>query len=92
MIKLIRAALEGRESAIVFVEFNAWLYQGYDDARAALLEVIASTLTEEAERRETGLDKARELLGRVNWLRAAKLTAGSALALTLGLPPVGLAR
>ena len=91
MIKLIRAALEGRESAIVFVEFNAWLYQGYDDARAALLEVIASTLTEEAERRETGLDKARELLGRVNWLRAAKLTAGSALALTLGLPTVGLA-
>ena len=91
MIKLIRAALEGRESAIVFVEFNAWLYQGYDDARAALLEVIASTLTEEAERRETGLDKARELLGRVNWLRAAKLTAGSALALAFGLPPVGLA-
>ena len=91
MIKLIRAALEGRESTIVFVEFNAWLYQGYDDARAALLEVIASTLTEEAARRETGLDKARELLGRVNWLRAAKLTAGSALALTLGIPPVGLA-
>lgn len=91
MIKLIRAALEGRESAIVFVEFNAWLYQGYDDARAALLEVIASTLAEEAERRETGLDKARELLGRVNWLRAAKLTASSALALTLGMPQIGLA-
>ena len=91
MIKLIRASLEGRESAIVFVEFNAWLYQGYDDARAALLEVIASTLTEEAKRRETGLDKARELLGRVNWLRAAKLTASSALALTLGMPPIGLA-
>ena len=91
MIKLIRVALEGRDSAIVFVEFNAWLYQGYDDARAALLEVIASTLTKEAERRETGLDKARELLGRVNWLRAAKLTASSALALTLGMPPIGLA-
>lgn len=95
MIKLIRAALEGRVQGsagpFVFVEFNAWLYQGYDDARAALLEVIATTLAEESARRETGLDKARELLGRVNWLRAARLTAGSALALALGLPPVGLA-
>ena len=30
------------------------------------------------------------LLKRVNWLRAVKLTAGSALALSLGLPPLGL--
>lgn len=90
MIKLIRGALERRNEEFVFVEFNAWLYQGYDDARAALLEVIASALTEEAEKRKTGLDKAQELLRRVNWLRVAKLTAGSALALALGLNPVGL--
>ena len=85
MIKLIRAALEerseGRNGEFVLVEFNAWLYQGYDDARAALLEVIASALTEEAQKRKTGLDKAQELLRRVDWLRAAKLTGGSALAL-----------
>lgn len=94
MIKLIRAAFEDRaqDSAdpFVFVEFNAWLYQGYDDARAALLEVIASALAEEAERRRTGLDKTRELLARVDWLRAAGLAAGSTLALALGLPPAGL--
>ncbi len=90
MIKLIRRALEGRNGSFVFVEFNAWLYQGYDDARAALLEVIATTLTAEAEKRKTGLDKAQELLRRVNWLRAAKLTASSALALGLGLPLVGI--
>src|SRR5215475_3127228 len=50
MIKLIRRSLGGRQGAdFIFVEFNAWLYQGYDDARAALMEVIASTLTKEAE-------------------------------------------
>lgn len=94
MIKLVRRSLEeraqGRASEFVFVEFNAWLYQGYDDARAALLEVIASKLAEEAAARETGVDKAQDLLRRVNWLRAAKLGAGSALALALGLPPTGL--
>lgn len=94
MIKLVRHSLEeraeGRASNFVFVEFNAWLYQGYDDARAALLEVIATKLSEEAAARETGIDKAQNLLRRVNWLRAAKLGAGSALALALGLPPTGL--
>lgn len=34
----------------VFVEFNAWLYQGYDDARAALMDVIASRLESEAQK------------------------------------------
>src|SRR5438552_7700354 len=79
MIKLIRRALNesatGKRGEFVFVEFNAWLYQGYDDARASLLEVIATILAREAEARQTGLDKARELLKRVDWLRAAKLTA-----------------
>jgi predicted KAP-like P-loop ATPase len=94
LIKLVRRSLEeraqGRASQYVFVEFNAWLYQGYDDARAALLEVIATRLTEEAKARETGVEKAQNLLRRVNWLRAAKLGAGSALALALGLPPTGV--
>jgi predicted KAP-like P-loop ATPase len=63
------------------VEFNAWLYQGYDDARAALMDVIASKLSEEAEKRKTGIEKTKDFLRRVNWLRTAKLTAGSAIAL-----------
>lgn len=94
MIKLVRRGLagrtEGRSSEFVFVEFNAWLYQGYDDARAALLDVIATTLAEEAEKRKTGVDKAHDLLKRVNWLRAAKMVVPSAIALAMGLPPVGL--
>ena len=94
MIKLVRAALAEKDQndpeQFIYVEFNAWLYQGYDDARAALLEVIATKLNEESEKRKTGTDKAKELLERVNWLRAAKLGAGSALALALGLPPTGL--
>ncbi|HEX5701883.1 MAG TPA: P-loop NTPase fold protein [Pyrinomonadaceae bacterium] len=95
MIKLTRQSLTNRHSEeedreFIFVEFNAWLYQGYDDARAALMDVIATKLQEEAHNRERGVDKAKDLLKRVNWLRAAKLVGGSAVALSLGLPPVGL--
>lgn len=84
MIRLIRRGLAGRvteePSPFVFVEFNAWLYQGYDDARAALLEVIATALADEAAARQTGIEKAQEFLARVNWFRVAKLAAGPALA------------
>ena len=94
MIKLIRAALKQRadkkERDFVFVEFNAWLYQGYDDARAALMEVIGDTLTAEAEKRKTGLESAKDFVLRIRWFRLIKLVAGSAVALHAGLPPVGL--
>ena len=103
MIKLVRRALDERAAKapalplqskpqrdFVFVEFNAWLYQGYDDARAALVDVIAGKLQAEAEARKTGLDKVKELLGRVNWLRAAKLLAVPAASLAFGLPAAGL--
>ncbi|WP_038098282.1 KAP family P-loop NTPase fold protein [Thioalkalivibrio sp. HK1] len=94
MIKLVRASLEEKNQnnpkKFIYVEFNAWLYQGYDDARAALLDVIATKLNEEAEERKTGVDKAKGLLQRVNWLRVAKLSAESALAANLGLLPTGL--
>lgn len=95
MIRLIRASLAARprtenEREFIFVEFNAWLYQGYDDARAALIDVIATKLEQEATHRKKAVDKAKALLKRVNWLRAAKLVGGSAVALSMGLPPVGI--
>lgn len=95
MIKLARKSLEIRTAVegqkIIFVEFNAWLYQGFDDARAALMEVIAQRLMEEAENRKTGLDKARELMKRVGWIRALKLGANIAASIFVGAPTPGLA-
>ena len=91
MLKLISDSLKDRgDDRYLFVEFNAWLYQGYDDARAALMEVIARQLIERGEETQTGLEKAKTLLGRVNWLRLAGLTAGSALSVATGVPPIGL--
>jgi predicted KAP-like P-loop ATPase len=95
MIKLIQASLAERpqnegQQEFIFVEFNAWLYQGYDDARAALMDVIATKLEAEAEARRTAVDKVKGLVKRVKWFRAAKLMAGSATALAFGVPPVGL--
>lgn len=99
MIKLTRSAVAAREDKsgkkasdkYVFVEFNAWLYQGYDDARAALMDVITDKLAKEAESRQTALDKVSSLARRVKWLRAAKLATTSAASIYFGVPPVGAA-
>jgi predicted KAP-like P-loop ATPase len=97
MIKLIQASLkdppvpDGKpRKDFIFVEFNAWLYQGYDDARAALMDVIATRLEVEALARKKGLDKVADLAARVNWLRAAKLAGNTVFSLATGTPPPGL--
>lgn len=76
-------------SNFIVVRFDAWLYQGYDDSRAALMEVIASTLIEAAQKSESVLPKAKKLFSRVNKMRALGfLVEGSALA--MGMPAFGL--
>lgn len=97
MIRLIRRSVEQSEAKdghghapVVFVEFNAWLYQGYDDARSALMDVIAGTLAEEAKKRKSGVDKAKALLKRLNWFRLARIAATTTASLALGVPPVGV--
>ena len=94
MIRLIQASLSRRatgpgDTQFVFVEFNAWLYQGYDDARAALMEVIASELEATAGKLKKPTDQAKALLKRINWFRAVKLVGGSTVAMSLGLLPTG---
>ncbi len=93
LVKMIGASLkkaDADEGKYVFLEFNAWLYQGYDDARMALLQSVADKLLAEAEERKTHVDKALEFVKRVNWLRVGKLLAptvsGALLGGTLGGP------
>ena len=73
----------------IVIKFDAWLYQGFDDARAALLEVIASHLIQAAENDKTIWEKSKNLFARIDGLRLAGLVAEGA-ALAAGLPTFGL--
>ena len=59
------------EKNYIFINFNAWLYQGYDDARMALLQKVADKIMEESEARKNCVDKAKDFWKRINWLRTA---------------------
>jgi predicted KAP-like P-loop ATPase len=95
MMKFLAQSLRGRaDDKFLFIEFNAWLYQGYDDTRAALMEIITTAILERAKAEKNPveglLEKAGRLAARVNWFRLASMTATTAASLALGLPPVGL--
>lgn len=92
LLKLIEKELKNlnaSDNGYIIVNFDAWLYQGYDDARISILEVIATELNEAAKGNETLLKKAKGLLARINIFRVLGLAA-EGLALTHGVPTGGL--
>lgn len=90
--KELAAAQASGKGPFLQVHFDAWLYQGYDDARAALMEVVASTLAQAAEKKAGLKGKALSILKRVNYLRAIGTVAELGASLALGIPPLGAAQ
>ncbi|WP_301099849.1 P-loop NTPase fold protein [Otariodibacter sp.] len=86
LVQMIGESLKSLDDGknYIFINFNAWLYQGYDDARMALLQKVADKIMEESESRETCIDKAKEFIKRINWLRTAKFMAPVATGIITG--------
>lgn len=94
LVKMIGAKLRADKDAethYVFLEFNAWLYQGFDDARQALLQAVSDKLIEIAKERETFVDKALVFRKRIRWLKIGRIALPVALGMATGttLGPLG---
>lgn len=87
ILNLMRTELSGKKDEFLFVEFDAWLYQDYDDARAALMSVIASALLDAVP--EGYREKALSLWKRTNKLRVLGYLAEGAAA-AHGIPAMGV--
>ena len=88
MLRMVEKKISETDDAIVLI-FDAWVFQGYDDARAALLETIGSHLLEISQSDPSLKTKAISLLKRVDAIRALGL-AGEAGALAMGIPLAGM--
>jgi hypothetical protein len=64
-----RAAYE----KIACLHFNGWLFEGYDDAKSALLSTLLKELVRHERFGPKVRNKAKKLLQSVDWMRAAKL-------------------
>ena len=87
LMRMVMAEISKDPSHVV-LHFDAWLFQDYDDARAALLNKIGDTLYEWAKENEDVRDKVRRLYKRINKLRVLGLLAEGA-AFAAGMPTFG---
>ncbi|TIW44071.1 MAG: hypothetical protein E5V71_07690, partial [Mesorhizobium sp.] len=71
---MIESAFKGQTDTLC-VRFNGWLFEGYDDAKAVLIETIVAALLKERSGIAKVADKAWDVLKAVNWMKAAR-TAG----------------
>lgn len=92
LLKIVSEDLSA-DPNVLTLEFNGWLFEGYDDAKSALLETIVSELV--SRKKDSLSDQAKriglKLLRRINWFRVAA-TVGKSIgkygsALALGGPP-----
>lgn len=88
ILKLTEAELKSQEKNYIHICFDAWLYQGYDDARASILETIAEALVKEVEDNAGLLIKAKSLAKRVNKIRALGIAIDVGAA-AFGIPTGG---
>lgn len=101
MVKMIGKELEksnkAEKTTYIFLEFNAWLYQGYDDAKTALLQSVAKKLSEELKKRhipesdETLWKRFQKFTKRINWLQISKIGLPLLVGLIPGAAPTGVA-
>jgi predicted KAP-like P-loop ATPase len=92
VLKLAEAKMKAAKKPPIIIEFDAWLYQGFDDAKAALMEVVATRLLELSKDNEGLLQKAKNFAARINYFRALGLAADFGVGMALGVPPGLLTR
>lgn len=87
VLRLVERKLQDSDPGPIIIKFDAWLYQGFDDSKAALMEVVADRLFEEAKNDETLTDKVKSFSNRVNYFRALGMAADVGVGMALGVPP-----
>ncbi|MFO0590452.1 MAG: P-loop NTPase fold protein [Polyangiaceae bacterium] len=80
-----------QDKAVLVLPFNGWLFEGYEDAKTALMGTILDELAKRQGLSEKAKGLVGRLLSRINWMRALGLAAKGALSyLAGGLPALGL--
>lgn len=69
IMRMMEKHLNSVNDETVCLYFNSWVFEGYDDAKAALLDSILKVFADETRFSEDVIKKAKELFKSVNWMR-----------------------
>lgn len=89
VLEMIEAALGG-DDRVLCLKFNGWRFQGFEDAKIALIEGIVTGLIEKRPLLTKATDAVKNIFRRIDFLKAAKKTGGLALTAYAGLHGLGV--
>lgn len=70
MESLKKAYEAENDKSTVCLQFNGWVFEGYDDAKAALIEAILKSFESNKSLPRKAKNKIKKLAKSVNWMRA----------------------
>ncbi|WP_299760946.1 P-loop NTPase fold protein [uncultured Pontibacter sp.] len=73
IMRMMESRLKDVDEHTVCLYFNGWVFEGYDDAKAALLDSILKVFDDEARFGPAVKKKALQLFKSVNWMRVMGL-------------------
>jgi predicted KAP-like P-loop ATPase len=86
MIESGFASDDESESRVLCLKFNGWQFQGFEDAKIAVIEGIVTELIAKRSLLTKATNEAKDVLKHINWLKAAKRLGGLAFNAFTGLP------
>jgi predicted KAP-like P-loop ATPase len=74
------------EKTVLCLKFNGWRFQGFEDAKIALIEGIVTGLIEKRPALTRTASIVKDVFKRIDWLKVAKNAGGLALTAFTGIP------
>ena len=68
------------------VRFNGWLFQGFEDAKAVLIETIVEELRRKRPTSQKVAEQSKKVLRRVDWMKLARKAGAYGVTLATGVP------
>jgi len=85
ILEMIEGAYKGKKK-VVCLKFNGWQFQGFEDAKIAVIEGIVNELIENQSLLTKAREEVKNIWRRIDWLKVAKKSGGLAFTAFTGLP------
>ena len=85
VLEMIEVGFAGKDD-VLCLKFNGWRFQGFEDAKIALIEGIVTGLVEKRPALNKAAGAVKDVLRRIDWLKVAKRAGGLALTAFTGIP------
>jgi predicted KAP-like P-loop ATPase len=87
VLEMIESGLD-EEDEVLCLKFNGWRFQGFEDAKIALIEGIVSGLIEKRPALTKAAGAVKDVFHRIDWLKLAKRAGGLAVTAFTGIPTI----